>query len=138
MMCQSSGRPPISPMGLGRTCVSSLIRVPSPPARITAFMPIAYWKTPGARASCAEPRIVLYADEARRVAAQRRDRLLRAQVTREQVPRGLAGLRVRIDRRPARDLVALAREHWPIVHAQIEHAAADPGRRIERVGHACD
>src|SRR3954470_7642502 len=132
MMCQSSGRPPISTMGLGRTCVSSLIRVPSPPARITAFMPIAYWKTPGARASCAEPRIVLYADEARRVAAQRRDRLLRAQVTREQVPRGLRRLSRRIARAPTPRLLAVASRDWPIVHAQIEHAAADPGRRIER------
>src|SRR5882672_132677 len=38
MMCHRIGRPPISIMGLGRTCVSSLIRVPIPPARMTAFM----------------------------------------------------------------------------------------------------
>src|SRR5438876_3499350 len=38
MMCQRIGRPPISTMGLGRTSVSSLMRVPKPPARITAFI----------------------------------------------------------------------------------------------------
>src|SRR6266508_3531337 len=41
MMCQRIGLLPISIIGLGRTCVSSLIRVPAPPARITAF--IALW-----------------------------------------------------------------------------------------------
>ena len=35
----SIGMPPISTMGLGRRWVSSEIRVPSPPARMTAFMP---------------------------------------------------------------------------------------------------
>src|SRR6266581_1241486 len=38
MMCQRIGLPPISIMGLGRTDVSSLMRVPMPPARMTAFM----------------------------------------------------------------------------------------------------
>ena len=38
MMCQRIGLPPISTIGLGRTSVSSLSRVPRPPARITAFM----------------------------------------------------------------------------------------------------
>lgn len=38
MMCQRIGMPPISIIGLGLRCVSSEIRVPSPPARITAFM----------------------------------------------------------------------------------------------------
>ena len=37
MMCQRIGLPPISIIGLGRDRVSSLIRVPVPPARITAF-----------------------------------------------------------------------------------------------------
>ena len=37
-MCQRIGLPPISTIGLGRTAVSSLSRVPRPPARITAFM----------------------------------------------------------------------------------------------------
>src|SRR6202035_2018985 len=37
-MCQRIGRPPISTIGLGRTPVSSLRRVPNPPARITAFI----------------------------------------------------------------------------------------------------
>src|ERR687896_975674 len=37
MMCQRIGRPPISIIGFGRTSVSSLMRVPRPPARITAF-----------------------------------------------------------------------------------------------------
>src|SRR5216684_1311656 len=37
-MCHRMGRPPISTIGLGRRCVSSLIRVPSPPARITPFI----------------------------------------------------------------------------------------------------
>ena len=37
MMCQSSGRPPISTMGLGRTAVSSAMRVPLPPARMTTL-----------------------------------------------------------------------------------------------------
>ena len=32
------GRPPISTIGLGFKCVSSEIRVPNPPAKITAFM----------------------------------------------------------------------------------------------------
>lgn len=37
MMCQRIGFPPISTIGLGRTEVSSLMRVPNPPARMTAF-----------------------------------------------------------------------------------------------------
>src|ERR1700679_3256486 len=37
-MCQITGLPPISTIGLGRTAVSSAIRVPRPPARITAFI----------------------------------------------------------------------------------------------------
>src|SRR4051794_36930089 len=39
-MCQRIGRPPISTIGFGRVPVSSLSRVPSPPARITAFIRI--------------------------------------------------------------------------------------------------
>src|SRR6478736_1106789 len=38
MMCQMIGRPPISTIGLGRTCVSSAIRVPLPPARMTTLI----------------------------------------------------------------------------------------------------
>src|SRR4051794_7506515 len=38
MMCQRIGRPPISTSGFGIMAVSSLIRVPNPPARITTFM----------------------------------------------------------------------------------------------------
>ncbi|MNX64092.1 hypothetical protein D3C86_951090 [compost metagenome] len=38
MMCQRMGLPPISIMGLGFKPVSSEIRVPRPPARITAFI----------------------------------------------------------------------------------------------------
>src|SRR5712671_5168344 len=38
MMCQMIGLPPISTMGLGRRCDSSLIRVPMPPARMTVFI----------------------------------------------------------------------------------------------------
>ena len=37
MMCQRIGLLPISIIGFGRTVVSSLMRVPAPPARITAF-----------------------------------------------------------------------------------------------------
>src|SRR6185437_7273090 len=37
MMCHRIGRPPISTIGLGRMVVSSLSRVPRPPARITSF-----------------------------------------------------------------------------------------------------
>src|SRR5258708_6217587 len=37
MMCQRMGRPPISTIGLGRMDVSSLSRVPKPPARIMSF-----------------------------------------------------------------------------------------------------
>src|SRR5580692_6046614 len=37
-MCQRIGRPPISTIGFGRSVVSSESRVPSPPARITAFI----------------------------------------------------------------------------------------------------
>ena len=37
MMCQRIGLLPISIIGFGRTAVSSLMRVPAPPARITAF-----------------------------------------------------------------------------------------------------
>src|ERR1017187_5069259 len=37
-MCQRIGLPPISTIGLGRMAVSSLRRVPKPPARITAFI----------------------------------------------------------------------------------------------------
>jgi hypothetical protein len=36
MMCQSTGRPPISTIGFGLNSVSSRILVPSPPARMTA------------------------------------------------------------------------------------------------------
>src|SRR5437763_15235099 len=39
MMCQRIGRPPISTIGFGLATVSSLIREPRPPAKITAFMP---------------------------------------------------------------------------------------------------
>ena len=38
MMCQSMGLLPISAIGLGRTALSSLMRVPNPPARITTFI----------------------------------------------------------------------------------------------------
>src|SRR5216117_2860164 len=38
MMCQRIGLPPISIIGLGLRWDSSLIRVPRPPARITAFI----------------------------------------------------------------------------------------------------
>ena len=38
MMCQRIGLPPISTIGFGRRLVSSLMRVPRPPARMTAFM----------------------------------------------------------------------------------------------------
>src|SRR4051794_15866006 len=37
MMCQRMGLPPTSTMGLGRSEVSSLKRLPTPPARMTAF-----------------------------------------------------------------------------------------------------
>src|SRR5271157_5827062 len=37
-MCQSSGFPPISTMGLGLTTVSSERRVPNPPAKIPTFI----------------------------------------------------------------------------------------------------
>src|SRR4051812_25092162 len=37
MMCQRIGMPPTSTIGFGRTLVSSLRRVPNPPARMTAF-----------------------------------------------------------------------------------------------------
>ena len=37
-MCQRSGSPPIRTIGLGRYSVSSRMRVPKPPARITAFI----------------------------------------------------------------------------------------------------
>src|SRR6186997_1921285 len=40
MMCHRIGLAPISIIGLGLRCVSSEIRVPSPPARITAFIPV--------------------------------------------------------------------------------------------------
>src|SRR5712691_2692586 len=39
MMCQSSGRPPTSTMGLGRNSVSPRSRLPRPPQRITTFIP---------------------------------------------------------------------------------------------------
>ena len=38
MMCHKRGLPPISTMGFGFKSVSSLIRVPRPPANITAFI----------------------------------------------------------------------------------------------------
>src|SRR6266496_6204905 len=38
MMCQRIGRPPISIIGFGLRWDSSLMRVPKPPARMTAFM----------------------------------------------------------------------------------------------------
>src|SRR5579864_4905954 len=37
-MCHRIGRPPISTIGFGRVTVSSLSRVPSPPANMTAFI----------------------------------------------------------------------------------------------------
>src|SRR5687768_12572942 len=39
MMCHRIGCPPISTSGLGFVMLSSLMRVPWPPARITTFMP---------------------------------------------------------------------------------------------------
>ena len=63
MMCQSTGIPPISTIGFGRTVVSSDNRVPKPPASITAFIALdpqscskSYPKTtgpPGAPSFCA-------------------------------------------------------------------------------------
>src|SRR5437868_6219354 len=41
MMCQRIGRPPISTIGFGRVLVSSAMRVPMPPARITTFIHLA-------------------------------------------------------------------------------------------------
>ena len=38
MMCQMIGLPPISIIGLGRVSVSSVRRVPRPPARMTVFI----------------------------------------------------------------------------------------------------
>src|SRR5688572_5442696 len=38
MMCHKMGLPPTSTIGFGRSVVSSDRRVPSPPARITAFI----------------------------------------------------------------------------------------------------
>src|SRR5437773_3818334 len=38
MMCQRTGRPPISTIGFGITAVSSVRRVPKPPARMTTFI----------------------------------------------------------------------------------------------------
>src|SRR5450631_3299027 len=38
MMCQRIGLPPISIIGLGFRLLSSEMRVPSPPARMTTFM----------------------------------------------------------------------------------------------------
>jgi hypothetical protein len=40
MMCHKIGLPPISTIGFGRAVVSSAIRVPKPPARITTFINI--------------------------------------------------------------------------------------------------
>ena len=37
-MCHRMGFPPISTIGFGRMAVSSLSRVPNPPANITAFI----------------------------------------------------------------------------------------------------
>ena len=42
MMCQTIGFPPISTIGLGRTSVSSVSRVPSPPARMPTFIGPSY------------------------------------------------------------------------------------------------
>ena len=39
MMCQRIGRPPISTIGFGLMLVSSAMRVPLPPARMTALTP---------------------------------------------------------------------------------------------------
>src|SRR6516165_8551642 len=39
MMCQMIGRPPISTIGFGFVSVSSAMRVPRPPARMTALVP---------------------------------------------------------------------------------------------------
>src|SRR5262245_35295730 len=57
MMCQRIGLPPISTMGLGRVSVSSVKRVPRPPARMTTFMMRrggrpASLRQGGCRASC--------------------------------------------------------------------------------------
>ena len=42
-ICQGMGLPPISIIGLGRVEVSSEMRVPWPPARITAFMDFLFY-----------------------------------------------------------------------------------------------
>src|SRR4051812_10371634 len=49
MMCQRTGRLPISTIGLGRTSVSSESRVPRPPARIRTFIDPAIHEEPGGR-----------------------------------------------------------------------------------------
>src|SRR5580698_7926087 len=64
MMCQRMGRPPISIIGFGLTPVSSLIRVPSPPANITAFIKEwemsqkKKWVTPGLLRSHDSPQLL--------------------------------------------------------------------------------
>src|SRR6266702_1429714 len=64
MMCQRMGWPPISTIGFGRTEVSSLRRLPSPPARIIAFMtPFLSEAAPRSPAPCPAHRSIRqYAD----------------------------------------------------------------------------
>ena len=59
MTCHRIGFPPISIMGLGRDEVSSLIRVPSPPARMTHFMN-AHGLAAGACEGKPENRVLLF------------------------------------------------------------------------------
>src|SRR4030095_3459398 len=95
MICQSIGLPPISIIGFGLRCVSSPIRVPKPPARITTFItfPPHRGRRPHSIPSWNQPTASPPPWAARRAlaASPRRLRRLDGGMAR---PRALAGLRL--------------------------------------------
>src|SRR3954454_16413550 len=65
MMCQRTGRPPTSTIGLGRVSVCSRRRVPMPPQRIRTFIgrgAYAIRRVVFSRAMQSRPRLVLSAN----------------------------------------------------------------------------
>ncbi len=116
MVCQSMCLPPISIIGLGLTWVSSLMRVPSPPARITAFMGTSGRRRP-ARLRLVPPRTSSTARRGTRLrsATHARELKRRAPVTR------LAGSECRELECPP------GLRSRPLPHCRADGAAPRPG-----------
>src|SRR6266513_3312708 len=83
--------------------------------------------------------VAFYADQARHVELARPHDLLLAQVPGEQIPHRLALVVNALGhRRPARDLVGLARLARTLADAHVHYARAPLGAGVAAVGHSAD